>query len=62
MTHFRLRFERLGIHVHCRLFAGPRREATHGKCGDITMRDDEFTDFRDLVKSSEFEFVEEPAP
>jgi len=50
MTHFRIRYKQLGGHVHCRLFAGSRQNVTHGKCGDLVMSDDEFADFRDLVK------------
>ena len=59
MTHFRLRYKQAGGHVHCRLFAGPQRNLTHGKCGDVTMTDDEFADFRNLVESADFDIVPE---
>lgn len=44
MTIFRLYHETAGGHVHCRLFAGPR-EGALGKCGDLTMRVEEFEEF-----------------
>jgi hypothetical protein len=59
MSHFRFRFEIAGGHVHMRLFAGKSSEVTHGKCGDLCMTYVEFLQFREHVKSSEFEFVEE---
>ncbi len=42
---FRLYYETRGGHVHCRLFAG-KGEGALGKCGDITMRVDEFALFQ----------------
>lgn len=42
---FRLLYETAGGHVHCRLFAGSHDGAL-GKCGDITMRVEEFAIFR----------------
>ena len=63
MTHFRLRYEKAGAHVHCRWFAGKGRELTRGKCGDLTMRENEFDDFRVLLASAQwdgdFEIVHE---
>ena len=41
---FRLYHETRGGHVLCRLFAG-RQEGALGKCGDLTMRVEEFTEF-----------------
>lgn len=42
-----------GAHVHCRLFAGPHDGAL-GKCGDLTMRHEEFRRFM-RVRGIEFE-------
>jgi hypothetical protein len=43
---FRIYFERLGGHVHLRVFAGDA-EGSLGKCGDLTMRAEEFALLRD---------------
>ncbi len=59
MTHFRLRYEQVGGHVHCRLFAGKKRELTHAKCGDLTFTEQDFADLRLLVGQPDFEFVME---
>ena len=42
---FRIRYDAAGGHTHCRFFAGPH-EGALGKCGDLTMRNDEFDLFR----------------
>lgn len=44
MTLFRLRYKQLGGHTHVRLFAG-KGNASLGKCGDLTMRNEEWADF-----------------
>ena len=54
---FRLYHETRGGHVHCRLFAGAHDGAL-GKCGEFTMRLDEFEHFAWLVRSR-FEFMPE---
>jgi hypothetical protein len=41
---FRIYHETLGGHVHMRMFAGTHDGAL-GKCGDLTMRTEEFWDF-----------------
>lgn len=45
---FRIRFKKLGGHVHFRLFAGPHEFAL-GKCGNLCMREEEFKKFRDAT-------------
>ena len=42
---FRIYWEPMGGHVHMRVFAG-KQECGLGKCGDLTMRVDEFEQFR----------------
>lgn len=41
---FHIYHETLGGHVHMRMFAGPHNGALD-KCGDLTMRAEEFWDF-----------------
>lgn len=48
---FRLYWELAGGHVHCKLFAGPHDGAL-GKCGEFTMREDEFSDYAFLHKAT----------
>ena len=50
---FRLYHTTKGGHVHCRLFAG-LRDGALGKCGDITMRTDEFEQFKKLAGFIQF--------
>ena len=58
MSHFRFRFIVRGGHTHISVFAGKRRETTHGKCGDLCMTNDEFEMFRAVVYGTEIEFVD----
>lgn len=50
---FRLYYELRGAHVHCRLFAGPHDGAL-GKCGDLTMRGEEFEQFMERCPTIEY--------
>jgi hypothetical protein len=45
MTHFRLRWEKRGGHVHMRVFSAERAGATHGKNGDLVFREAEWESF-----------------
>lgn len=69
----RIRFTVLGGHTHMRVFAGmatnPDGElaaspafSSLGKCGDLTMRNEEFAPFRDALEKSTLavQFVEDP--
>jgi hypothetical protein len=49
---FRLYYRILGGHVHCRLFAG--NGPSLGKCGDLTMRVDEFAAFKAAASFIQF--------
>jgi hypothetical protein len=56
---FRFYHETLGGHVHIRLFAG-KKEGALGKCGDLTMRVEEFKEFKEeLILQAQIEFVKE---
>ena len=50
---FRLYHETKGGHVHCRFFAGPHDGAL-GKCGDLTMKVEEFDLFRTAATFIQF--------
>lgn len=51
-------YQRLGGHVHCRLFCGPQKGAL-GKCGDIVFRHAEFTEFTKVHRVLAMTFVRE---
>lgn len=53
MIMFRIYYEVAGGHVHCRFFAG-KNPGSLGKCGDFTMRKDEFDVFMEAAKFIQF--------
>ena len=57
---YRFYFTVLGGHTHIRVFAGTTPGAL-GKCGDLTMRNEEWADFRCALLHSglDVEFNEE---
>jgi hypothetical protein len=52
MTHFRLRWARLGGHVHVGVWSGTEREMTHGCNGRLVFRPDEWEDFVELLRQT----------
>ena len=57
---WRLYYEKGGGHVHCRLFCGPIKGAL-GKCGDLTFREAEFTEFTRIHRVIAMDFRREIA-
>jgi hypothetical protein len=57
---FKFRYRLLGGHVHIRMFAGTNPHAL-GKCGDLTMRPEEWEHFRLRTRHGGFEFVDDTA-
>ena len=45
MTHFLVRWEKRGEHIHARLFAAPRDGLTHGNLGCLCFRESEWESF-----------------
>ncbi len=58
---WRVYYVKQGDHVHCRLFCGPQ-EGALGKCGDLTFRAAEFTEFTRLRKVLAMDFRTEIDP
>ena len=58
MAHFRIRYNERGGHTHMSIFAGPASNLTHGKCGDLSMTNEEFAQFKAATRSSDFEFID----
>lgn len=50
MTHFRLRWRKLGGHVHVNVWSGTERETTHGHNGELSFRENEWDDFVALCR------------
>lgn len=63
-THFRLRWQKLGGHVHVHVWSGTERLTTHGRNGELIFREEEWDDFKLLVRAANCEIVpqEEPLP
>jgi hypothetical protein len=55
---WRIYYKKLGGHVHCRVFCGPQ-EGALGKCGDLSFREREFTEFTRLRKVLAMDFRNE---
>ena len=62
MTHFRLRWRKLGGHVHVNVWSGTDRETTHGRNGELVFRENEWDDFvalcRDAAGAGQFSAIE----
>lgn len=43
--YFRLRYEKLGGHYHCRVFSTTTYNGTWAKLGDLCLGEDEWTTF-----------------
>lgn len=52
---FRVRHRIIGGHVHIRFFAGAH-EGALGKCGDLIMRIDEFSEFQRAAEDPDIPF------
>jgi len=51
---FRVRYDTKGGHVHCRLFSAKRPNTTWMKCGEFTLRTDEFLECVEAMNGVEF--------
>lgn len=58
---WRIYYRSKGNHVHCRLFCGPQ-EGALGKAGELTLRQNEFTEFTQLRKVLAMDFRTEMKP
>lgn len=62
----RVRYERKGGHVHCRLFTAPHAQHTFGKAGDLVFNEVEWPIIKDRMVAAGFEVLHEgngrPAP
>lgn len=52
MTHFRLRWQKLGGHVHVGVWTGTERATTHGHNGRLVFRENEWEDFVRLMRDA----------
>lgn len=66
MTHFRLRWQKLGGHVHVNVWSGTERLTTHGRNGTLVFREEEWEDFHRALMvatlSEHIEILEQDAP
>lgn len=58
--HLRIRYKRLGGHVHMRLFTAPHADHTHAKIGDLCVSLDEWLYFMEMfAQHKEITLVDE---
>lgn len=66
MTHFRLRWQKLGGHVHVGVWSGTEPQTTHGCNGRLAFRENEWADLVQLIEVAELaplvEIVHESEP
>lgn len=48
-----------GVHVYCRVFVAPFGGATFAACGNLTMREKEFEQFRRFFEREHVEFLDD---
>jgi len=55
MSVFRVRWQQLGGHVHCRLFCAKHPNQTYAKCGEFVVREgEEFESLRAQFSGAHF--------
>jgi hypothetical protein len=54
----RIRYKKLGGHIHCRLFTSKAKNLTFGRCGELVFDEQEWDMVRDMLQSA-IEFVPE---
>jgi len=60
VTLFRIRWKKLGGHIHCRMFTSSGPDQTYGKNGELTFHEgDEWTNFCIWAKRWNVELIEE---
>ena len=52
---FKIRYEKAGGHLHCKLFAAKSPNMTYACCGDFCIREDELTDLERAMSGVFFE-------
>lgn len=50
----RIRWKKLGGHVHCRVFTASRRDETFAKCGDLVFSEGEWGEVQQQLRTVEF--------
>ena len=57
----RLRYEKRGGHIHCRLFTAPAEEQTFAKCGELVFDEREWPEVSRQLASAGVQIVPESA-
>ena len=50
----RIRFKKLGGHVHCRVFTAKTADGTFAKNGELVFDEQEWQDIQRLLRNAEF--------
>jgi hypothetical protein len=59
MTHFRFRYRVNGGHTKIDVYAGNAANTTHGKCGELVMRIEEWDDLKAIIEAGGNAFLTE---
>lgn len=59
MTQIRVRYKKLGGHIHCRLFIAPGQGLTFAKCGDLVFDEKEWPDVIHRLSLANIELINE---
>jgi hypothetical protein len=52
VNHFRLRWQKLGGHIHVGVWVGTERQTTHGLSGRLIFWEQEWEDFVELMRDA----------
>lgn len=56
---FKIRYEKRGGHIHCRLFAAKSPNMTYAGCGDFVVREEEFEALQRAMSGVHFQETEQ---
>lgn len=59
MVALRVRYEKCGGHIHCRVFSAPARNQTFAKNGELVFSEEEWNDVLISFKCGGFEVLKE---
>ncbi len=54
MSVMRVRYKKLGQHIHCRVFTARVPNETYAKNGDLVFDEQEFEDVRRIMSGAQF--------
>ena len=62
MSVMRIRYKKLGGHIHCRVFTAPWPDQTFAKVGELVFDEREWPDVRDMLRTAQLVKEDQPDP